>query len=408
MEREEPVSQRAARAVVLIALAVVALLVAGGVYLWPTLAHRGASGPPTSPAPVGTFSSMGWTSAGDGWLVVAQTGPLRSTLYRTGDAGHSWHAVRSAVGLLSASFWDTRHGVAGARSVDPLEGRVTWGPVFQTDDGGSHWSELARPELDSLADLPQFVDARHGWLLAGGPLLDADPSATPSARFDLYGTDDGGANWRQLLRTDPDHPLGRGVPTRLWVSFADALHGWLGAAQTDGSTSVYRSADGGQSWQATPLPPPPGGWPHGVALPVRVQVSTDGGGQLAVASLPAPATASSSAGWWVWSTSDAGVTWREPVAPPAASPSVLPSLTDGRTAWSGAAGQAWVSADSGRSWQPAGRLPAGWTFQDLAALDGSVAWALALRTPYLPLRLYTTVDGGRHWRQVTAPTGMGG
>ncbi|MBO0687824.1 MAG: hypothetical protein J2P45_32135, partial [Candidatus Dormibacteraeota bacterium] len=100
--------RRAARAYVLVAVALAALLAAAGVYLWPVLqAHLQNSQPgPNAPIP-GTLSAMDWVSARDGWLVVSSPPPLRSTLYRTTDGGGHWHPIRSSQGLLSAAFLDS-------------------------------------------------------------------------------------------------------------------------------------------------------------------------------------------------------------------------------------------------------------------------------------------------------------
>lgn len=393
----------------LVAVALAALVAAAGVYLWPVLnAHLRSSQPdPNAPVP-GTLSAMDWTSARVGWLVVSSPPPLRSTLYRTTDGGGHWRPIRSSRGLLSAAFSDSRHGVAAAHT-GSLSTNPGWGPVFRTADGGAHWSRMPVPDRQLLG-LPDFVDNTHGWLLAGDapPVPNPwDSGPPPEQNVRLWYTADAGQHWRLLLQTDRDHRLSQGISedgAKEWISFDDLEHGWLASTVAGGKAELFRSQDGGISWEAVPLPPPGEGWPPGVALPTSVEVSANGAGALVVSDYPSPAAGTPPPPrTWVWSTRDGGRTWLDPVELPVAVLAVQPTFPDGGSGWWAAGSRVWTSRDWGQTWQQAGDLPHGWSFNRLVAEDGSVAWAEAIRTPYVSGRLYATVDGGRHWRQVSLP-----
>src|SRR5690349_12869484 len=79
---EAGLSGRAPRALALMAVAVVALVAAAGIYL-----HSTARAPAAPPAT--TVSSLYWLSARVGWVVVVD-GQQRSVLYHTVDGGRHW------------------------------------------------------------------------------------------------------------------------------------------------------------------------------------------------------------------------------------------------------------------------------------------------------------------------------
>jgi photosystem II stability/assembly factor-like uncharacterized protein len=144
-------------------------------------------------------------------------------------------------------FFDDTHGVL-----------LVWSPngsqyaqsLLVTADGGNSWS--VRPLPGEIQLQVEFVDADHGWAIAG-PIdqfrivQDSTLGQTyfegPPPGLPLYRTVDGGATWLPietgLLLQSPEH----GQFMRL--HFVDQSHGFAYYSK-DGT--VVKTADGGQSW----------------------------------------------------------------------------------------------------------------------------------------------------------------
>src|SRR5207237_10863879 len=116
-------------------------------------------------------------------------------LYGTFDGGFTWTRIDSPPNLygnVQTDFADFEHGWFATQ---PFEDEATRYRLSSTSDGGAHWTELVdlvpgRPESNGLRSGTLegfwFADARHGWLMAGGP-----------GRPVLYSTDDGGRTWQR-------------------------------------------------------------------------------------------------------------------------------------------------------------------------------------------------------------------
>jgi photosystem II stability/assembly factor-like uncharacterized protein len=410
-----PATPRARRAQLLVGVAILALAVSGFVYLRPS---PGASNPPVSilPPPQPTLYSMQWTSARNGWLVVQDTGRSRSTLFRTDDGGAHWQRLRSTdQGFLLVSFVDSRFGLLQVLPDSTSGGSP---PVFQTHDGGSHWVPMQLPSPGSFRGTV-FVDPRHGWVMASDSLPNPDIANPPPLQdLEVWRTDDGGQHWQLLVQADANHAVSHGIPVqdiKLGLSFADPQEGWLAALNRDGSPSLFRSRDGGQSWALVPLPSPAGGWAGRSGVASSPRISRDGQGALVVTAVPAtPSLNPTAPEHWVLSSRDGGETWSNPVGVPEAPPRfdtttirTSPVFADGLHGWWVTGGQVWVSSDSGQSWRRVGDRPAGWSFGHLFPLSGNVAWAEVTReglpSAYHAWRLYVTHDAGHHWQRAQAP-----
>jgi photosystem II stability/assembly factor-like uncharacterized protein len=172
----------------------------------------------------------------------------------------------------------------------------------------------------------------------------------------LLGTVDGGQHWRQLGQP-------RSGPLRR-VHFSSRTEGWGVAGGTDhategpmlprGATTLVRTTDGGRSWSALGVPAPP----------QAVCFTAPGDGWLA-------------SGRSVWRSTDGGRGWRS-----------RPSLTLPL-----AAGGPPISAE-------------------LQCAEPGAAWVLfsggGAAAGHSPYALYTTSDGGAHWRGVLGEPGTMG
>ena len=162
------------------------------------------------------------------------------------------------------------------------------------------------PPLNGPGDLGR-IDALHGWAWDEEyPMVDGQPSSLPTGRLML--TDDGGLNWRAAALL----PLPVGDS---WVHpqvlFVDPDHGWFGPSPEQfplpddpshlASNMLWRTSDGGRSWQSTELPSGPNSFGY------AARVSSDIGFLLL-----AP-TNQLTPPWTLYRTGDGGATW-SPVA----------------------------------------------------------------------------------------------
>jgi len=182
------------------------------------------------------------------WDVVDGDG-----VYRSADGGETWQHV---------GLEDSRH--IGALWVDPHDADVAvvaalghvFGPnaqrgLFRTEDGGRHWAQVlyvndttGAADLASVADAPGVIYASL-WQLQRHPWLDYfQPTVGPASG--IYRSDDGGRSWQPVGGSGlPAGPLGR-----IELAVAPGLSAqrvWASIELGEGG-GLYRSDDGGATW----------------------------------------------------------------------------------------------------------------------------------------------------------------
>ncbi len=165
-----------------------------------------------------------WVVAAVAALAVAQVG-----------ASPRWRVQKSGV-------------EARLRGVSAVSDTVAWasgagGTVVRTEDGGRHWQRLAVPGAGKLdfRDV-DAVDARTAYILSVGQ---GDQSR-------IYKTSDAGATW--TLQFTNDEPRAFYDAMAFW----DADHGIAVSDSVDNVFVIVRTEDGGRTWTRVPaagLPP---------------------------------------------------------------------------------------------------------------------------------------------------------
>lgn len=155
-----------------------------------------------------------------GWLALED-----GTLLQTSDGGRRWQAITRFDGPAGVDFVSGESG--SARRARQL---------LRTTDGGATWeivvADLADAGVDASGPM-EFVDGRHGYI------------ATDER---VYRTDDSGRTWKPVS----PHPCAQEDVVRHAVSFVDPETGWLLCGFDEGSgfmsKRLYRSVDGGRKW----------------------------------------------------------------------------------------------------------------------------------------------------------------
>ena len=233
------------------------------------------------------------------------------------------------------------------------------------------------------------IDEANGWAYV--QIAKAENGTRVPA---LMMTSDGGLTWRDA--TPP------GAPSQSLVAFLDADHGWFLGEDTG---PLWRTVDGGRSWQQTALPAGRSGF--GAAMSF-VSAST---GYL----LLSADSSQSAEPWTLFRTDDGGASLQPvgtvalPDEPPMSGPSpaiAFSNRLDGLVAgWSAVL----QTHDGGVTWTAA-NLPAGhgsavtrYTGVDQLGVFGTravvVAWMTNALTNVTAATQYVSDDAGRSWRQ---------
>jgi photosystem II stability/assembly factor-like uncharacterized protein len=162
-----------------------------------------------------------FTSSSEAWAIGCNFGPEGTGDYiviRTRDSGSTWTEVSQTyqyAGAPSLSFVNARTGWI-----------AWWNPasephLIRTMDGGGHWENVSGRFVQKV----RFLDAEHGY----------GAETTTFLR-----TDDGGRGWGQV-----QIPHVRLIDQMLFLS---SEVGWV-AGTDDKDILVFRTTDGGRSWQ---------------------------------------------------------------------------------------------------------------------------------------------------------------
>lgn len=155
---------------------------------------------------------------------IIYAGGMGGGIFRTTDGGESW--------TLPAQFTDPAHPVHDIvidfEDSQTIYTLVAEQGLYKSADGGESWDVFDREELGVVSAVGMSpVDSSV--LIVG----------THGGRVSV--TDNGGADWTEVSRPDPDevtiHRVAAGAESEYWVVTHKGGHG-----------ALYRSTDGGASW----------------------------------------------------------------------------------------------------------------------------------------------------------------
>jgi photosystem II stability/assembly factor-like uncharacterized protein len=179
-----------------------------------------------------------------GWAVG------NSYVLKTSDGGATWYNVTApnVTRMVSAFFPNANKAWVMATVLEDTEKTI----LFRTTNGGSTWITYSIPFSDGYI---QFLDDYNGFVLAGqGIGMQKQPVS-------LYQTSDGGATWTLKFAHQPTMPED-GLPVsghKNGMTFRNTSRGWIGGdVPLAGSVYIYRTDNGGVSWDQQPMAVPAG------------------------------------------------------------------------------------------------------------------------------------------------------
>lgn len=214
-----------------------------------------------------TVSFIKMQTVSTGWAVGEAKDGSDDRILHTGTGGATWREITPAQPQDSAAE------IGQGATLFALDEQMAWvtyynrtgGPlsnpafVWRTADGGATWQTSAELDTTDLeifqpSDLI-FIDAQHGWLMVhAGVGMSHDYVA-------IYRTADGGATWERLIDPYMDGESGV-LPMsceKTGLLFTDVNNGWVTGncgGVVPGAPYLQRTTDGGQTWEAVELPAP--------------------------------------------------------------------------------------------------------------------------------------------------------
>jgi photosystem II stability/assembly factor-like uncharacterized protein len=199
-----------------------------------------------------------WSVAKGGASLYAGVEP--AGLFRSDDGGESWHHVAGLRDHPSRPHWHPGGGglILHSLITHPDDDRQIWAGisaagVFHTADGGETWQPRNRgTRADFLPEgenYPEFGQCVHCVVMASG----MPDRLYQQNHCGMYRSEDGGRQWKSIESGLPStfgfpaatHPRD---PSTLYLL---PLNGdSVGRYVPDGKAAVWRTRDGGESWEA--------------------------------------------------------------------------------------------------------------------------------------------------------------
>lgn len=194
-------------------------------------------------------------------------------VWKTTNAGASWHVISdkdfgtAAVGAIAVAPSDPNVVVVGMgesplRNIASSQGDG----VYKSTDAGASWQHIGLGDVMQIGEIRIHPDDPNViWVAAQGNAY------RPGSNTGIYKTTDGGANWRRVLEPPNastgavDLALDFSNPRVLYAALWDNRRtAWELRSGGDGS-GIWRSTDGGDSWERLTKDLPKGMGKIGVA-----------------------------------------------------------------------------------------------------------------------------------------------
>lgn len=205
-------------------------------------------------------------------------GEVGGGLWKTTDAGMSWHCVSdstftsSSVGAVAVAPSNPNVVYVGMGEVE-MRGNISFGDgVYKSLDAGKSWTHVGLKNSYAIGKIA--VDPRDEnvvYVAAQGHVWGPNPERG------LYKSTDGGANWTRILK-GPDDTTGcvdvkidPTNPNIIYASLWKAFRTPYSLSSGGKGSGLYKSIDGGKTWALLSENP---GMPKGLVGKIMVTISS--------------------------------------------------------------------------------------------------------------------------------------
>lgn len=311
---------------------------------------------------------------------------------KTTDGGRNWTqqlrftatpylGTNGLPNVILLRFLNSRDGFL---SVPTEQRHLPSGILYRTRDGGTNWRRLSLPGApgDFTGSPFSFIDPQHGWLLANVSAAMGKSSAS------IYRTDNGGTSWQEISYTDFRHPTeGPGLGgDKVSLVFRSRTVGWL-TAGTAIAPLIAVTYDGGIHWYHQTLAPvvQPSPKVSFAAFPGVPQCfnARDCIDPITahIYHLTQHHTSASPDRLYVYNSHNGGSSWPTLHQLPGFGTAVAPltwDFLDPSHCWVSGGDHIWISRNGGRTWTKHGESrPSGLHIVHLDFVDPTHGWALA-------------------------------